>query len=405
MDIPKFYILKDSIIVMTKNDKTILWDCKEGWEIVADDDLLTIINIFSIPISKEAAYFQFKKSQNIQMEDYEKILNYLVEEGIITSHTPNNVKGFGGLRGMFQTPLIPFEKTLEGEWCDFAFIGMPYDLNVTNKPGARFAPDFIRKQSWSLYEYDSKEFTGIYDPVVDKHRLVNQRVVDCGNISANVFTRNGIHFDSLKEIVTKLSSKNIIPITIGGDHSITLPCIEGIIKSKGKIGIIHLDAHNDFSIDELNEHRESVHHSNFMDILLPSDNVEHVLQIGIRQLLPKKKEHEKVIQWTGKKILSQFGDLKSYISPEIPYYLTFDVDVLDPSIISATGTPLPNGFTHEELIKVFQVITTHAHIIGLDIVEFAPRNEEVEGLLISDLIFRLICMISEGKDEHLSKNS
>lgn len=106
-----------------------------------------------------------------------------------------------------------------------------------------------------------------------------------------------------------------------------------------------------------------------------------------------------------KKILSQFDDLESYISPDIPYYLTLDVDVMDPSIISATGTPLPNGFTHEELVKVFQVITNHAHIIGLDIVEFAPSNEEVEGLLISDLIFRLICMISEGKDEHSSKNS
>lgn len=105
----------------------------------------------------------------------------------------------------------------------------------------------------------------------------------------------------MKEIVAKLSFKNIIPITIGGDHSITLPCIEGIIKSKGKIGIIHFDAHNDFSPDKLNECRENVHHSNFLDILLPSDNVEHILQIGIRQLLQKKKEHKKVVQWTGKK--------------------------------------------------------------------------------------------------------
>lgn len=178
MDIPKFYILKDSIIVMTKNENTILWDCKEGWEIDVDDDLLNIIKIFSIPISKKAAYFQVIKNQNIQMNDYEKLLDYLIKEGIITIHIPNNIKGSGGLRGMFKTPLIPFEETLKGEWCEFAFIGMPYDLSVTNKPGARFAPDFIRKQSWSLYEYDSKEFRGIYDPIVDDHRLVNQRVVD-----------------------------------------------------------------------------------------------------------------------------------------------------------------------------------------------------------------------------------
>ncbi|USK92883.1 arginase family protein [Rossellomorea marisflavi] len=402
----ELYKIKDSLVLFDEQSSLTLWDPKEGWELKLEAHMIDFLKAFAIPATKEAAYRSIATSYNVNEQFFEDIVASFLSQKLIEPVSGAGKTNKPNLQiGMFRTPLISLKECLMGEGTNIAFLGMPYDLNVTYRPGARFAPSYLRKVSGSVFQYDSDTLKGAYDPVKGKQILQNIRMTDIGDISSVVFSRNGTQFDSLEETIYRLTKKNILPTTIGGDHSITLPCVKGAARTYHKIGIIQLDAHSDFGLNQVEDWRETTHHGNFMDLLIEDERVVDIVQIGIRQLVEGYLPHAKVKQYPGKSILLLLSELEDRLNREIPYYLTIDVDAMDPTVLSATGTPLPGGFTYEEMNEVLKTITKSARIIGLDMVELLPGDSEVDGVLASGLLINLLSNVMERLDEHCTSYS
>ncbi|MGM0751826.1 MAG: arginase family protein [Bacillota bacterium] len=385
-----------------------IWDSKEGWELVVNKKLILFMNAYSLATTKETVFHLLRDQFQVDEKTSAEVHEYLYEQNIISEYIPLETNVGTGKGGIFNTPVMSIDQCLEGDWCDLVFIGMPYDLNVTHKPGTRLAPGYLRRVSGSLFQYDGTHLKGAYDPIEDQQKLEGIRMADCGDIHSVVFSKNGKEFDALEELIGRVIRKGIFPVTIGGDHSISLPCIKGVAANHEKIGVIQLDAHSDFGMNSFDDWRDSVHHGNFIDAVLPVENVEHVIQIGIRQLTQEKVSHPKIIQYPGKSVFNHIEELKTILRKDIRYYLTIDVDVLDPSIMPATGTPLPNGFSYIELMNIIELITEHVNLSGLDVVELLPFLErDIEGVMVSEIIFSVISKVMNRKDqyEHHIKNS
>lgn len=391
----EFFKVKESIALIKEDGKTKIWDHKSGWEIILSEIMLNIISIFSIPLNKNLALEKMIQSHNIDENKANEVFEYLITEGLIEAYYPKSNE-LDNSNGIFNTPVISIKECLTGDWCNVAFIGMPYDLNVTYRPGARFAPSYLRKVSRAVYNYNTKSSDGYFDPIDNKQKLKNVRLADCGDIKATAFSKNGSHFDALKEIIYKLSSKNIFPVTIGGDHSIAYPCIEGISKNQ-KIKVIQFDAHSDFGNNKMDNWRETLHHGNFMDKVIELENVIEVIQIGVRQLSSKNYQHEKIKAFPNRKILEELEAFIENLDTDVAYYITFDVDVFDPLIMGATGTPLPGGFDYKEISQIIESIVKKVDLVGLDVVELLPSENEIDGIVISNLILKIITERMEKK--------
>ncbi|MDA2385535.1 arginase family protein [Bacillus cereus] len=400
----KYYRVKKSLIIKEELNYLTLWDSKEGWEINVEQSFLECIRAFYLPITRDAAYKLLLNRFDLTSELLDSMINSLLEQGIIEEFTPEAETFRGGKGGMFNSEVVTLSECMNGTWCNIAFIGMPYDLNVTYRPGCRFAPRYLRKVSGAVYQHNSQSLCGVYDPIKGKKVFENVAMADIGDIQSIVFARNGKEFDALEETVFRLVNHNVFPVTIGGDHSITLPCLKGIGRAK-KIGVIQLDAHSDFGLNKLDNWRDSVHHGNFIDAVLEEEGIEEVIQVGIRQLVETQLTHEKVKQWPGKSILNNLNEFGDVLNKELQYYITLDVDVFDSAVIKSTGTPLPGGFSYDEMIEILEFIVGQVEIIGLDIVELLPEESEIEGITISRIIINILSNIMERKYEYLSRNT
>ena len=193
--------------------------------------------------------------------------------------------------------------------------------------------------------------------------------------------RDSIHTDTLSSHtnieygVRKILSSNAIPIVIGGDHSVNIPCINAFSDSE-PFHLIQIDSHLDF-VDE--RHGVKYGHGNPMRRAAEKSYVSGLTQIGIRNVSSTAKEGYEDAKKMGSNIISvrQFRELGvskiiNQIPNNIPYYITIDIDAFDPSIASGTGTPSHGGFLYYEILELIDLIAQKGKIIGMDLVEVAP---------------------------------
>jgi agmatinase len=272
---------------------------------------------------------------------------------------------------------------------DVAIVGVPFDSGVSYRPGARFGPSHVREASRLLRPYN---------PEVNVSPFATQQVVDAGDFAANPFdieeAISSIHksYDQLSERAKKI-------VTIGGDHTITLPILRSLKAKHGPISVVHFDAHLDtwdsyFGADY-------THGTTFRraseEGLLDSEGCMH---IGIRGPLYAAKDltDDKAL---GFQIFSsvEFQDLGVNAAIEKmkarvgnrPLYISIDIDVLDPAHAPGTGTPEAGGLTSRELLSVLRA-TAGMNVIGADIVEVAPAYDhaQITGIAASHVMYELI---------------
>ncbi|HHD2770114.1 TPA: arginase family protein, partial [Clostridium perfringens] len=355
-----------------------------------------IIYVFFVARTLESAIKEFQKKFNFNKEECKEIIENLLENRIILEYEYENKKTSQIIDGMFGTSIIPLSDILSSSLTNIVFLGFPYDLSVTYKSGCKFAPNAIRKASTSIFNYklENNNPIGSWSDIENRQILKNIFMADCGDINFTVGHRNGREFDYLREIVSKIIKKKKFPVIIGGDHSISLANILGATDVYNKIGIIHLDAHSDYGTDKIDEWQKNCHHGNFMNWVASNDKVEVIAQMGIRQLREKKICNKKFHIWPGRNAIYEMQNILETLPQDIPYYITFDIDSLDPSIIKSTGTPLPNGFLYNEVIDLLKFICSNLNIIGLDVVEYIP-SEESEAAMISNIILTVIDYVSK----------
>ena len=255
---------------------------------------------------------------------------------------------------------------------DVAVMGAPFDFGSQFRTGSRMGPRGIREAS-TLFSFGH---AGAYDFEDDITYLPSDstKIVDIGDADI-------IHTDTIKSHanikfgVQKILSAKAIPVVMGGDHSINIPCIDAF-ENEDPIHVIQIDAHLDF-VDE--RHGVRYGHGNPMRRALEKKYVSGLTQIGIRNVSSTAKDGYIDAREKGSKIFSvrhlrQMGINK--ILNEIPknkrYYLTIDIDAFDPSIASGTGTPSHGGFYYYEVLELIDGIIKQGSVVGLDLVEVAP---------------------------------
>ena len=255
---------------------------------------------------------------------------------------------------------------------DIAVLGAPFDAGSQFRSGARMGPRGIREAS-TLFSFGHG---GAYDHEDDIVYLPadTTRIVDIGDADI-IHTDTIKSHDNIELGVKKILEAKAIPLVLGGDHSINIPCINAF-KDEDPIHIIQIDAHLDF----VNErHGVRLGHGNPMYRASEKEYVSGMTQIGIRNVSSTAREGYIEAKKRGSQIISvrQFRkigieQILNTIPKNIRYYLTIDIDAFDPSIASGTGTPSHGGFYYYEILELIDGLTKQGNIAGLDLVEVAP---------------------------------
>ncbi len=300
----------------------------------------------------------------------------------------------GPASGLFGCPTVPLASALTDHAVHAVVVGMPYDLGVTGRPGARFGPQALRASSRTVFRQRVPgDTSGMFDPVRGRRVLHGVGLADVGDLTAiDVHQRNGDTMDALEQLVAATVGAGKLPVVLGGDHSITLPAVRGVLGRYPRLGIIHFDAHPDYRRARDDDWRTSCHHGNFMGWLLADPRVQRLVQFGVRQLLAEEiPPINKIGFWPGVSAAeAPLGSILADLPEDLPYYVTIDVDCLDPLVMPSTGTPLPGGFTHQQLVGLLDDLCTARRIVGVDMVEYMPGDNHYAGHVLADVLVRTL---------------
>jgi agmatinase len=282
---------------------------------------------------------------------------------------------------------------------DVAVLGIPYDMGTQYRSGARFGPRAIREAS-TLFSFGHG---GAYDHEDDVTYLPldKVRIVDVGDADM-VHTDTAKSHANAEKAVRKLLERRTLPVMLGGDHAVNIPCIRAF-SEHGPIHIVQIDAHLDF-VDVRHGVREG--HGNPMRRAAEQKHVTGLSQIGIRNVSSTAREGYEDARARGSTILSvrQARRLGSEgVLAKIPqgarYYVTIDIDGFDPSIAPGTGTPSHGGFLYYEVMEILQGLVRRGEVVGIDLVEVAPAYDPsgITGFLAAQVLLNFIGYIFEAR--------
>ena len=193
-----------------------------------------------------------------------------------------------------------------------------------------------------------------------------------------------------------------LPVTIGGDHSINIPCINAFSEQE-PIHVVQIDAHLDF-VDE--RHGVTEGHGNPMRRAIEKSYVSGMTQLGIRNVSSTAKEGYEDARARGSDILSvrQVRKLGTVaVLERIPkgarIYVTIDIDAFCPSIAAGTGTPSHGGFLYYDVLEILQGLAKRNEVVGIDLVEVAPAYDPSEStqILAAQLLLNFLGFIFHAK--------
>ena len=289
-------------------------------------------------------------------------------------------------RSFFKAPLCT---NLDELNADVAPIGVPFDQGTLGRPGARFGPDAIRDAP-RAYSYSDPygqqtQAEGLFDVDAHDELLRGITMADCGNITI-VPSEVVENFEKITAAVAKVVERGSFPVVVGGDHAITFPVVRGLGKFS-PLNIVHFDAHLDYSHDVQGvpyTHASPIRRCRELDF------VGHITSVGIRKARRKPYEES---QRDGSLIIStnrfrQLGPqgVVDLIPKAENLYITFDIDVMDPSQAPGTGTPETGGLYYEEVRDCLAALVNSSNpsagsghgLVGFDMVEVAPPYDSSE---------------------------
>jgi agmatinase len=291
----------------------------------------------------------------------------------------------GGIATFMRLPHIADPKELE-----VALVGIPFDGGTTYRPGTRFGPRHIREQSVLIRPWH---------PVLKVNPFRRWRVADGGDFSVNPLSIEDT-FRRIEEQMEPLLDAGVRPVSVGGDHSVSLPLLRAMAKKHGPVALIQFDAHNDLW-DEYFGCRYS-HGTPFRRAIeegLIRDG--EFLQVGLRGQVYSEQDFEfanknKVRMITAERfhaagVRAVRKELAAFHRK--PVYLTLDIDCVDPAFAPGTGTPQVAGLTSYQVVELLRALEGLS-IVGADLVEVSPPydNGEITSLLAANLLFEMLCL-------------
>ncbi len=282
---------------------------------------------------------------------------------------------------------MPLKEDLED--LDIALVGVPFDLGVTNRSGARLGPREIRNQSRTV---------GAYNHHAKMTPCSSHRIADVGDVGFRTMYNLEESLRDIEEFYRKLSAAGIIPVTAGGDHSVTFPILKAITDTE-KAGLVHFDSHCDTAPPI---HGSGLQHGSPMRNAVESGLVdpERTVQVGIRgssEILWKFSYEsgmrvihiEEFYELGWKKVVREIRDLVG----DAPVYVSFDIDCLDPAFAPGTGTPVAGGMSTFEALQTLRGLSG-LNVIGGDVVEVCPPYDPagITALAGATVMFEILCL-------------
>jgi guanidinopropionase len=295
-----------------------------------------------------------------------------------------------GIASFFRAPIA----TAPAE-ADIALIGVPFDGGVTHRSGARHGPRAVREQSTLLRRINTA--TGVSP-------FAQARVRDLGDCWLEFPYELEAALNEISGYFRDIHTAGAIPLSVGGDHSISLPILRGIAAHR-PVGMVHIDAHCDTGDDYLGSrfHHGAPFRRAVEEGLL---DPRRVIQIGIRGTTNDPDmwgfSHASGMRVLG---IDEFTDQgwafaaaeARRVIGEGPAYLTFDIDSLDPSEAPGTGTPEAGGITAREALRLLRGLRG-IDFIGGDLVEIAPSFDAgtITAFNGASILFEILCLIEEA---------
>ena len=287
---------------------------------------------------------------------------------------------------------------------DFAVVGVPFDTGATFRVGARFGPAGIRDNSLLLRPYNPAQEIEIFKYCSG---------IDYGDLAiVPGYTQES--YQRIKEGAQPIFEHDVIPIYMGGDHSVSLPLLRAANENFGPLALVHFDAHSDLWHGYFGE--KDTHGTPFRRALEEGlIDPKKSSQIGLRGSLYDHKDYQMsaeagLMAITGPQ-LHQIGmnhaikRIKERVGTG-PAYLTFDIDFVDPAYAPGTGTPEAGGFTGYEALSLIRGLTD-IDFIGYDMVEVMPPYDPagITSLLAANIMYEFISLIALSKKTGTSSNN
>lgn len=285
---------------------------------------------------------------------------------------------------------------------DIAILGAPFDCGAQFRSGARFGPRGVREAS-TLFAFGH---AGAYDHEDDAVYLGPEVVIaDMGDADI-IHTDTEQSHANIEYGVRQALAAAALPVVIGGDHSINIPCIRAFDEhcaGQGPIHILHIDAHLDF-VDERHGVRHG--HGNPMRRAIEHDYVSGITSVGIRNVSSTSRDGYEDAREMGVDILSVRQARKlgpagvlDLIPDDARLYVTIDIDAFCPSIAPGTGTPSHGGFLYYEVLEILQSAAEAHDIVGIDLVEVAPDYDRTgsTAILAAQLLLNFLGFIFHAR--------
>ncbi|MDP5084868.1 MAG: agmatinase [Yoonia sp.] len=276
----------------------------------------------------------------------------------------NDLARFSGPQSFMRLPEVG-----SAEGLDVGFIGIPMDIGTSWRSGTRMGPKQLREQSAMIRPYNIQTGAAPFDAL---------QCADLGDVAINTFSLS----DSIR-IITETYAAHLkhdfIPMTLGGDHTLTLPVLRAVAAKHGPLALVHVDAHADVN-DEMFGEREThgtVFRRAYEEGIITPDKV---FQIGLRGTGYTADDFNEAAGWGFNQFLAPqlwhksltplAAEIKAKIGDQ-PCYITYDIDSLDPAYAPGTGTPEIGGLTTPQAMELIRGLRG-LNIVGCDLVEVSP---------------------------------
>jgi agmatinase len=299
---------------------------------------------------------------------------------------------FSGVRTFMRLPNVD-----DLENADAAIVGAPFDTGASFRAGARFGPESIRSISHLLRPYNPSQDVSIFDHL---------SVIDYGDVPVVPgFIEES--YESIKSGLEDVHRAGVVPIVLGGDHSIALPELRAAAAVHGPLALVQFDSHADTWDAYFGQkyNHGTVFRRAAEEGLL---RIDRSIQVGMRgslygagdldasrelglDLVTTDDVRELGVRETIERIRERVGDSKAYVS--------FDVDFVDPACAPGTGTPEVGGFTSREAQEFLRGLT-RMHVVGCDVVEIYPQYDgpgQITSLLAANVAFEFLSLIAGAR--------
>lgn len=285
---------------------------------------------------------------------------------------------------------LPTQDTAEG--LDACFVGIPMDIGTSNRSGTRLGPRQIRDESRMIRPYNMATRAAPFDSL---------QVADIGDVPINTFDLKksvGIIADTYRAIL----SHGVVPLTLGGDHTLTWPILRAMAERHGPVALIHVDAHSDTNVQMFGE--EAAHGCPFRraheEGLLQNDKV---FQIGLRGsgYAPEDFDWGRDKGWTvvpaeacwHRSLAPLMAEIREAIG-DAPVYLSYDIDSLDPAFAPGTGTVEVGGLTTVQGLEIIRGCAG-LNLVGCDLVEVSPPYDPAgnTAVIAANFLFEMLCAL------------